>query len=569
LQARLEISAVRAADGDGAYLPASNKDARQLPPEPASDPANSGSPAPICRASIDRTQPEMDMNDSPAGQPGPDLAGGVPTDALADGKMLLGHVGEDAVLLARSGGEYFAIASECTHYHGALVDGLVVGETVRCPLHHACFSLRTGEAVRAPAFDPVACWSVAVRGNQVFVLDKVETAPRTATVAAGEGPHKVVIVGGGAAGFAAAEMLRRQHYEGSIVMLSEDDAPPVDRPNLSKDYLDGSAPEDWLWLRPQDDDAERRVDLRLATRVVAIDTRARELELGDGSKIGYDRLLLATGAEPVRLTIPGMDLPHVHTLRSLADTRAIIASAGTARSAVVMGASFIGLEVAASLRKRGLEVHVVAPDKRPMERVLGPAMGDFVRSLHEAHGVVFHLEDAATAIEAHQVTLGGGSTIAADLVVVGVGVRPRLALAEKAGLAVDRGVVVDARLETSVPGVYAAGDIARWPDPHSGESMRVEHWVVAQRQGQAAALNMLGGQVKFDAVPFFWSQHYDVAINYAGHAQAWDELTIDGDIEGRDCALRYKLKGRLLAIATINRDAENLMAEEAMEGEAT
>jgi NADPH-dependent 2,4-dienoyl-CoA reductase/sulfur reductase-like enzyme/nitrite reductase/ring-hydroxylating ferredoxin subunit len=508
----------------------------------------------------------MDMSDSPTPQPGPDLTEGVSTDALADGKMLVGHVGEVPVLLARSGGQYFAIGAECTHYHGALADGLMVGDTVRCPLHHACFSLRTGEAVRAPAFDPVACWSVAVRSNKVFVLGKVEMTSGPAAEG-GEWPQRVVIVGGGAAGFAAAEMLRRQRYKGSIVMLSEDDAPPVDRPNLSKDYLDGSAPEDWVPLRPLDYYAEQDIDLRLKSRVVAIDTQAGELELADGGKVAYDRLLLATGAEPVRLTIPGMDLPHVHTLRTLADTRAIIARAATARSVVVMGASFIGLEVAASLRRRGLEVHVVAPDKRPMERVLGPEMGDFVRGLHEAHGVVFHLEDSATSIDAHQVTLLGGTTIAADLVIVGVGVRPRLALAEKAGLAVDRGVVVDARLETSVPGIYAAGDIARWPDPHSGESMRVEHWVVAQRQGQTAALNMLGGQVKFDAVPFFWSQHYDVAVNYAGHAQTWDELTIEGDIARRDCAVQYRLKGRLLAIATINRDAQNLMAEETMEGE--
>ena len=508
------------------------------------------------------------MSDSPAQQSGPDLAHGVPADAIGDGKMLAGRVGSDPVLLARRGDEYFAIGAECTHYHGALADGLMVGETVRCPLHHACFSLRTGEAVGAPAFDPVACWSVAVRGDKVFVLGKVETAARAPAAAAGERPRQVVIVGGGAAGFAAAEMLRRRHYEGSLVMLSEDDAPPVDRPNLSKDYLDGSAPEDWVPLRPPEYYAAQGIDLRLGSRVAAIDARARELELDDGSKVSYDRLLLATGAEPVRLTIPGMDLPHVHTLRSLADTRSIIAGLATARSAVVMGASFIGLEVAASLRKRGLEVHVVAPDKRPMERVLGAAMGDFVRGLHEAHGVVFHLEDSATAIDARRVTLASGATIAADLVVVGVGVRPRLALAEKAGLVLDRGVVVDARLETSVPGIYAAGDIARWPDLHSGESMRVEHWVVAQRQGQTAALNMLGGQETFDAVPFFWSQHYDVAINYAGHAQAWDELTIDGDIASRDCAVRYKSKGRLLAIATINRDVENLMAELAMEREA-
>jgi NADPH-dependent 2,4-dienoyl-CoA reductase/sulfur reductase-like enzyme len=311
--------------------------------------------------------------------------------------------------------------------------------------------------------------------------------------------------------------------------------------------------------------AEQAIHLRLKASVIGLDARAHELDLGDGSKLAYDRLLLATGAEPVRLLIPGSNLPHVHTLRTLADCRAIIAQVATARSAVVMGASFIGLEVAAALCTRGIEVHVVAPEMRPMERVLGPQLGDFVRQLHEQHGVIFHLGDTASAIEARQVTLNSGGTIAADLVVVGVGVRPRLALAEKAGLALDRGVIVDACLQTSAPGIYAAGDIARWPDPHSGEAIRVEHWVVAQRQGQTAALNMLGAQERFDAVPFFWSQHYDVPISYVGHAESWDDIAIEGDIAGRDCTLRYMRQGRVLAVASIFRDAESLAAEARME----
>ena len=497
--------------------------------------------------------------------PGPDLTLGVAVDALPEGGMLAGHVGEEAVLLARRGSEYFAIGANCTHYGGPLAEGLIAGDTVRCPWHHACFSLRTGAALRAPAFSPVACWSTELRGDKVFVRGKVVATPRARVAPTRGAPRRIVIVGGGAAGFAAAEMLRRERFDGDIVILSDDDAPPVDRPNLSKDYLAGNAPEEWIPLRDDAFYSGQAIDLRLKTSVAALDVRAREVVLGDGSKVAYDRLLLATGAEPVRLPLPGMDLPHVHTLRTLGDSRAIIAQAAAARRAVVIGASFIGLEVAASLRARGIEVHVVAPEKRPMERVLGPEMGDFVRRLHEEHGVVFHLEDAATVIDAHRVTLKSGGTIGADLVVAGVGVRPRLSLAETAGLALDRGVAVDACLETSAPAVFAAGDIARWPDPHSGAAIRVEHWVVAQRQGQTAALNMLGAREKFDAVPFFWSQHYDVPINYVGHAEAWDEIAIDGDIATRDCVLRYKRAGRVLAVASIYRDADSLRAEVAME----
>jgi NADPH-dependent 2,4-dienoyl-CoA reductase/sulfur reductase-like enzyme len=202
-----------------------------------------------------------------------------------------------------------------------------------------------------------------------------------------------------------------------------------------------------------------------------------------------------------------------------------------------------------------------------MERILGPDMGNFIRGLHEEHGVVFHLEDKVAAIDEKAVRLEKGGTIEAELVVVGIGVRPRLELAEKAGLKLDRGIAVDRYLETSAPGVYAAGDIARWPDPHSGENIRVEHWVVAQRQGQAAALNMLGHAIPFTAVPFFWSQHYDVPVNYVGHAEAWDEIVTEGDIMSKDCVLRFKHSGRVRAVASIFRDLESLEVEVLMERE--
>jgi NADPH-dependent 2,4-dienoyl-CoA reductase/sulfur reductase-like enzyme/nitrite reductase/ring-hydroxylating ferredoxin subunit len=491
---------------------------------------------------------------------GPDLTQGVAFADLADGR-LVGHVGNDELLLVRSGTEVFAIGAHCSHYHGPLAEGLVVGESVRCPWHHACFDLRTGEALRAPALSPVDCWRVEQRDGRIFVKEKREAPKRPAIVA--NAPGKIVIVGGGAAGFAAAEMLRRRNFGGSIVMLSNDTASPVDRPNLSKDYLAGSAPEDWLPLRPDAFYADNGIDLRLNTEVLGISVKTREVMIA-GDRLAYDRLLLATGAEPVRLSIPGADQPHVHTLRSLADCRAIIAAASGARRALVVGASFIGLEAAAALRARGIEVHVVAPDRRPMERVLGPQMGDFVRALHEEHGVSFHLEDTLTAIDGGRATLKSGAVLDADLVVVGIGVRPRLALAEQAGLTLDRGVAVNRYLETSARGVYAAGDIARWPDPRCG-NIRVEHWVVAERQGQTAACNMMGLQETFDAVPFFWSQHYDVPINYVGHAEQWDEIAIEGDIDARDCLLRYKREGRVVAVASIFRDIENLQAELAME----
>ena len=497
---------------------------------------------------------------------GPDLAQGIPFESLPDGQMLVGHAHGKAVLLARIGQEIFAVSPHCTHYNGPLAEGLIVGETVRCPWHHACFDLHTGEAVRAPAFNSITCWEVAAQSGWIKVGQKREQPrPRTLIKPTAK-PERIVIVGGGAAGFAAAEMLRRVGYQNSLVILSSDVAVPYDRPNLSKDYLAGTIPFDYVPLRNESFYKENGIEVQLGKNVAALDLSAHEVLLSNGETVSYDRLLLATGAEPVRLTIPGAEQPHVHALRSLADSNAIIAAVKTSKQAVVVGASFIGLEVAASLRERKLKVHVVAPDKRPMERILGPDMADFIRALHEEHGVIFHLETKPKAID-KVVHLENGESIEADFVVVGIGVRPRLELAENAGLRVDRGVAVDEYLETRAPGIFAAGDIARWPDLHSGENIRVEHWVVAERQGQAAALNMLGERAPFDQVPFFWSQHYDVPINYVGHAETWDEIQIDGDIKKKDCTLRFKHNGRVRAVASIFRDLESLQAEAAMEHE--
>ena len=495
---------------------------------------------------------------------GPDLTAGVALADVPEGGMIGGHVGDENVLVARRDGQLRALSAKCTHYGGPLDKGLIVGGTVRCPWHHARFDLATGEAVAAPALNAVSCWRVDVENEKLYVRER--TAPPAAHRRPARSPSSVVIIGGGAAGEAAAEMLRREGYDRPVTILSDDSAPPCDRPNLSKDYLAGTAEPSWIPLRSEAFYREQQIELRLNISVAVIDPAAAEVRLADGTALGYGALLLATGAEPVRLNIPGADLPVVHYLRTQADSEAIIGAVESgAKRAVVIGASFIGLEVAASLRQRGVEVHVVAPETRPLERVMGGALGDFIRTLHEAKGVAFHLEQTATRFDADRVTLQNGERLAADLIVVGIGVRPRTALAESAGLEVDRGVVVNEFLQTRAPNIYAAGDVARWPFEPSGERIRVEHWVVAQRQGQAAARNIIGAEAAYTEAPFFWSQHYDVGINYVGHAVRWDRIETDGDPAKHDFAARFIDRGRTAAVATIYRDVESLKAEAEME----
>ena len=498
---------------------------------------------------------------------GLDFRAGVSIEQLPEGVATAGRAGDDEILVVRRGDDILAVGGHCTHYHGPLADGIVVGDTVRCPWHHACFSLRTGQAVRAPALDPIACWRVERREDIVFVREKIAeiAEPARAPVSASS-PRSIVIVGGGAAGFAAAERLRRLGYDGALTMLSADDAPPVDRPNLSKDYLAGTAKEDWIPLKPPAFYAENRIDLQLNTQVTAIDLAGRRVHVAGGATHDFDALLLATGAEPVRLKLAGEPAIPVHYLRTLADSRAIVASAeGHGKRALVIGASFIGLEVAAALRTRDIDVHVVAPDREPLQRVMGTDVGRVIRELHQSKGVVFHMGATVAVLDGRTATLTDGSKIDADFVVAGVGVRPRVALAEAAGLAVDDGVSVDEYLQTSAPGIFAAGDVARWPDPHTRAHVRVEHWVVAQRQGQTAAGNMLGLRERFDAVPYFWSQHYDISINYVGHGDRWDADEVDGSLDGHDATVRFKWYGRTLAVATISRDKESLEAELRME----
>ena len=496
---------------------------------------------------------------------GPDFEKGVESETVADGGMLLGHAFGEPVLVARRGDDLFGIGATCTHYGGPLAKGLMVDCTVRCPWHHARFDLRTGEAIAAPALNDVACYNIEKRGNRFFVTGKVDKKP-TRTPATS--PTSIVIVGAGAAGGAAAETLRREGYDGPVTMIGADEFLPYDRPNLSKDYLAGNAPEEWIPLRPPEFYGDQRIDTFNNTSVTAINAKTKIATLSDGRSLGYGALLLATGAEPVRLKIPGDDLPHVCYLRTLSDSRRIIEKAEAAKRAVVIGASFIGLEVAWSLRERKLEVHVVGKHSLPLANILGRDLGTLIRQTHEAHGVKFHLGQTPTAIQDRHVQLGDGTKLDCDLVVVGIGVRPNSKLAEEAGLATDNGVLVNEYLETNVPGIFAAGDIARWPDPRAGR-IRVEHWVVAQRQGQTAARNMLGAHEPFVVPPFFWSNHFDLHVHYVGHGNSDDRTSVSGDLKAKNVSVIFRSGDKLTAVASVGRDLENLEAEVAVErGEA-
>jgi len=498
--------------------------------------------------------------------PGPDLKAGVDWSKLTENEPFLGHYEGEPVIFVRQGDHVSALAATCTHYGGPLAEGLVVDNTIRCPWHHARFNVHTGEAEGAPALNPVSCFNVRRQGSAVAITGKAEADFR---VACPQNPSSIVIIGAGAAGSACGDMLRTKGYSGPVTLVADEQPSPIDRPNLSKDYLAGSAPEEWIPLRTPDYYQSIRVELVTGNPVARLHPEAHNVSLQDGRTLTYGALLLATGAEPRSLSINGSNLPHVFRLRTLADSNAIIAKAQQARNCVVIGSSFIGLEVAASLRSRGREVTVISQDSVPLGNILGKELGRFVQRLHEKHGVRFLLDTKPQEIFDDRVEIGQDRSVDADLVVLGVGVSPRTSLAAEAGIQVDNGVVVDEMLRTSALDVFAAGDIARYPELVSGELTRIEHWVVAERQGQSVAHSMLGIGGPFRQTPFFWSQHYDVQISYVGHASKWDSCQIEGALDKSNACAVYRRTDRIIAVATIGRDHLSLQVEAAMEAGKT
>jgi NADPH-dependent 2,4-dienoyl-CoA reductase/sulfur reductase-like enzyme/nitrite reductase/ring-hydroxylating ferredoxin subunit len=486
-----------------------------------------------------------------------------------DGEMKQVSVDGSEILLARVGGKYHAVGALCTHYGAPLVEGVLSGDRIVCPWHHACFNATTGDVEEPPALDALPCYEVRAEGGNIIVSLPDESADRRTPAMARRDSSSdgrlFVIVGGGAAGYAAAQTLREDGFRGRVCLVTREDRAPYDRPNLSKDYLSGHAEAGWMPLRPDAFYEDYGIELVCKKEVTRVDARAKTITFEGGGTLGYDALLVATGGSPRRLNIPGGDLKNVHLLRSFADADSIIASAKSSARAVVAGASFIGMEAAAALAGRGLEVTVVAPSAEPFESTLGAEVGGLFRRLHEERGVKFKLGSIVFRIEGASkvdaVTLKSGERIETDMVLVGVGVHPATGFLEGVTLHEDGGVIVDEHLRAA-EGLYAAGDIAHYPDARTGERLRIEHWRMAQQQGRVAAHNMAGRVTAFDAVPFFWTQQFNAGLLYVGHASRWDEIIYQGDVAGRDFLAFYVRGGRVSAAAGMNRDREMAIMEE-------
>lgn len=493
------------------------------------------------------------------------------TSDLRDGEMKEVSIGETRILLARAGDCFHAVSANCPHYGAPLVEGALCGTRIVCPWHHAVFNVLNGDLEEPPALDALVSYEVRVEGEQVLVIVPEETQDRrtAATVVRdlASDPRQFVIVGAGAAGYAAAQTLREEGFRGNVVMITREDRAPYDRPNLSKDYLHGHAAPEWMPLRSDEFFNEHGINLLLNREVTRVDASTKTITFEGGETMEYDALLVATGGAPIRLNIPGSDLKNVCMLRSFADADAIIETAKRSRRAVVVGASFIAMEAAYSLRERGLEVTVVAPSQEPFETTLGVEVGAMFRRLHESHGVQFKLGaivyrfDGSHNVEA--VALDNGERIETDMVVVGAGVRPVTHFLEGVELDTNGAVVVDSRL-CAANGIYAAGDIVNFPDARTGERVRIEHWRTAQQQGRAAARNMLGRDAAFDGVPFFWTRQFDAALLYVGRAASWDEIVYRGEVSSQNFLAFYVKSDRVLAVAGMNRDREMAAVEELM-----
>jgi apoptosis-inducing factor 3 len=493
-------------------------------------------------------------------------------DDLQDGEKQPVKAGETEVLLIRQNGRYFAIAAHCTHYQAPLAEGVLSGDCIICPWHNAYFNITTGDQQEPPGLDSLMRYEVRIDGDKVIVLVPEEAAlTRTRPMAkydANRDQRTFVILGAGAAGAHTAETLRIENFQGRIIMATQDDRLPYDRTSLSKDYFNGEVTREQMPLRSSEFYREHDIEVWLNKSAAHVDAQTKTIQFTDGDTLSYDALLLATGGKPRLLEVPGAALQNVLTLRSFSDCDRILKAAQTADRAVVIGSSFIGMEIAAGLTQQGVRVTVVSPESVPFEKTLGHEIGSIFQQVHEEQGVLFQLGRKVDRLEGNSkveaAILDNGDRLPTDLVIVGIGVQPATEFVNGVErYTKDHSILVNDYLQAA-DGLYAAGDIARYPDWRTGESTRVEHWRIAAQQGRTAAYNMVGKLAKFRAVPVFWTMQFKFPLRYVGHAEQWDELVVDGDLQKRQFIAFYVKDNQVLAAATSQRDTETAAISELM-----
>jgi NADPH-dependent 2,4-dienoyl-CoA reductase/sulfur reductase-like enzyme/nitrite reductase/ring-hydroxylating ferredoxin subunit len=490
---------------------------------------------------------------------------------LKNGEMKSIKVDDTEILLSRVQDKFYAVGAYCTHYGAPLEDGVLSGDRIICPWHHACFNANTGDLLEPPARDALPNYELKIDGEDIYVKLPQEISPsRTPQLMRQDlkrDNRTFIILGAGAAGYAAAQALREDGFQGRIVMITHEKRSPYDRPNLSKEYLQGEAEEEWMPLRGEEFYRENQIELMFGKRVKSVRVKEKKIVFSDNEEMSYDKILLASGGVARKLTIPGSDLQNIFTLRSFDDSDRIIAASQNASKVVIVGASFIGLETAHSLIHRKLPVTVVAPESSPFEHVFGKEIGDWFRELHESNRVTFMLEQSLDRFEGDgtvkSVVLKNGERLEADLVVVGIGVSPATGFLEDAELEADGSVKVDQYFQ-AVEDVYAAGDIATFPYWYSDSNIRIEHWRTAEQLGRMAAHNMAGKKTAYKSIPFFWTAQAGINFRYVGYAKKWDEIIVNGNMPDKKFIAYYVKNGEVQAAAGCNRDREMAAIEELM-----
>ncbi|SAL82202.1 FAD-dependent pyridine nucleotide-disulfide oxidoreductase [Caballeronia arvi] len=473
---------------------------------------------------------------------------------------------ETPILLVRDGDAVRAFTAECPHAGGPLDEGAICNGRIVCPWHKGTFDVRDGSLVEPPPLKALTRYDATVKDGDVYV-----SLPPAGSGAVKETQHSnertMLIVGAGAAGAAACSALREAGFDGRIVLAGDDAREPYDRTSLSKFTLAGDMPPDDVPpLLDQDFFAKHGIE-RIESKAIRLDAADKHVELANGQKIDYEAALVCTGGMPKPLDIPGSNLEHVHLLRTREDARAILQSLEGRKRAVIVGASFIGLEAASCLRKRDIDVTVVAPGKVPFAKQFGERIGEMFRKLHEQNGVTFHMNARVSAFrgsnEVREVILDSGEKLAADVVLAGTGVGPATSFLSGVTLEDDGGVRVDDTM-LAAPALYAAGDIARFPLPRSDQNVRIEHWRVAQQHARVAAYNMAGSPRKYVGVPYFWTYHYEKTFDYLGHVNEPDSIEIDGDPDAQHFIAYLMKDGRVGAVVACEHDAAVCRLAEAM-----